>query len=293
MPAYNCEKFVERAILSILEQSYKNFELLIADDKSTDKTRELIDDFSDQRIIRFHNDKNEGYLKTCNKLFEQSTGDFISFQDADDYAHPERFEKLIEAFESNGDLMVAGSAVIRVSNDDEVLGELQFAQTTAEIRQALPKKFECIGSALIVKREVTERFGLYHEFFDRIGSEDLYWFGVVASVYQVKNLSDPLYYYRDNPNSVSRMIKGNVRKIMSKDFAVEGVKYFLKKRKVLFDDKYRSRSLELFLLGKGLCWQKEYRKGTAKIILSIFLNPFYPNSRVSTLKLYLPKLFKN
>ncbi|MBL7917984.1 MAG: glycosyltransferase family 2 protein, partial [Bacteroidia bacterium] len=63
MPAYNCEKFVKQAIESVLDQSYSNFELLIADDCSTDQTKKVIDSYSDQRIKKFHNQVNLGYLK--------------------------------------------------------------------------------------------------------------------------------------------------------------------------------------------------------------------------------------
>jgi glycosyltransferase involved in cell wall biosynthesis len=292
MPAYNCEKFIVKAIQSVVDQTYSNWELLVADDKSTDRTKELIDQFQDERIKTFHNETNLGYLKTCNKVFEQSQGDFVSFQDADDYAAPNRFEKLMQAFQEDDQLMAVGSAVTRVTDEGEIFGELQFAQDHKDIRSALPAKFECVGSALMVKRAVTDEFGMYHEFFDRIGSEDLYWFGMFASKYKVRNLKESLYFYRDNPASVSRTVKGNVRKEMSKEFAVQGVRYYMDTGKILFDDAYKTKALESFLVGKGLCWQKEYGKGLKKVVHSALISPFYPKGRFETLKLYLPKLFK-
>ncbi|MBK7819377.1 MAG: glycosyltransferase [Sphingobacteriaceae bacterium] len=63
MPAYNCDKFVAKAIESILSQTYSNFELLIADDRSTDDTKKIIDSYTDQRIKRFHNDVNQRLFK--------------------------------------------------------------------------------------------------------------------------------------------------------------------------------------------------------------------------------------
>ena len=65
MPAYNAEKFINKAINSILEQSYDNWELLICDDASTDSTRTIIDEIAnrDSRIIVSHNSQNENYLK--------------------------------------------------------------------------------------------------------------------------------------------------------------------------------------------------------------------------------------
>ncbi len=69
MPAYNAEKYIAESVNSILAQTYKNFELLIADDCSTDRTREILSAFNDSRISFHPNETNQGYLKTCNKLF--------------------------------------------------------------------------------------------------------------------------------------------------------------------------------------------------------------------------------
>lgn len=292
MPAYNCERFVATAIDSILAQTYSNWELLVADDKSTDDTKKIIDSYSDPRIKCFHNTLNQGYLKTCNDLYNESTGEFITFQDADDYADQFRLEKLIFELINDRELMAVGSFVNRVDEEGRVFGKLQFAENSLVIRKALPEKFECVGSALMVRRSVTEELGLYHEFFNRLGSEDLYWFGVIASKYKAINIPEPLYYYRDNPNSVSQSTDRNVKKMMSKEFAIEGVKYYIKNRKIVFDNWYFTKSLDLYLIGKGKCWRKEYFSGIMYIASSMLFNPFYPPGRLSVLKLYVPKIIK-
>ena len=69
MSAYNAEAFVAEAINSILNQSFQDFELLIADDGSSDKTKAVIDSFSDHRVMRYHNGENLGKTPTINKLF--------------------------------------------------------------------------------------------------------------------------------------------------------------------------------------------------------------------------------
>ena len=84
MPAYNCEKYIHQAIDSVLNQTHINFELLIADDCSTDTTKQIIDSYKDPRIKTFHNNINLGYLKASNKLFSLCKGSYITFQDADD-----------------------------------------------------------------------------------------------------------------------------------------------------------------------------------------------------------------
>ncbi len=121
MPAYNCEKFVKHAIDSMLNQSYSNFELLIADDCSKDSTKSIIDSYTDERIKRFHNDVNLGYLKASNKLFKQCTGQLITFQDADDYADLTRLEKLVGFLDKNEKVSVIGSNVIKVDENGKII----------------------------------------------------------------------------------------------------------------------------------------------------------------------------
>ena len=98
IPAYNAELFIAKAIQCVLNQTYPHFEILIADDASTDNTRNIIDSFNDSRIKRFHNSENMGYLKTCNKLFSKASGDYITFQDADDVSVENRLEIQINEF---------------------------------------------------------------------------------------------------------------------------------------------------------------------------------------------------
>ena len=69
MSSYNNQRDVEKAINSILGQTYSHWELVISDDASSDNTRALIDEFSDPRIQRFHSDFNQGIVKQMNKLF--------------------------------------------------------------------------------------------------------------------------------------------------------------------------------------------------------------------------------
>src|SRR5688572_15067752 len=92
MAAYNAAPFIGEAIESILNQTYSNLELLIADDASTDNTVKLIRNFNDSRIKLYNNEKNIGHVKTHNKLMLLAEGDFVTFQDADDYSELSRLE---------------------------------------------------------------------------------------------------------------------------------------------------------------------------------------------------------
>lgn len=204
MPAYNCEKYVGKAIESILNQTYTNFELLIADDCSRDGTKRTIEKFLDPRIKTFHNEVNLGYLQASNKLFKLCKGEYITFQDADDYSDSERIMKLIEFLELNPKIDCVGSNVVKISAEGKEFARSNFPLADADIRKAfLNYRIVVTGSALMLKKDIIEEIGIYNEFFDRIGSEDIYMFSHILGQFNVANLSDPLYYYRANPTSVS------------------------------------------------------------------------------------------
>lgn len=102
MPVYNSEKYISEAIESICNQSYKNWELLIVNDGSTDHTSEIIDDFSkkESRIKVFHR-KNEGVSMARNFALNQICGEYVTFIDSDDVYHTDRLKRMLQVFEQH------------------------------------------------------------------------------------------------------------------------------------------------------------------------------------------------
>ena len=97
MPVYNKEKYLKNTIDSILKQEYKNFELIIVDDGSTDKSKYICDEYAskDSRIKVYHI-KNEGVSNARNIGLKYATGDYIQFIDADDTINTNTFSKYID-----------------------------------------------------------------------------------------------------------------------------------------------------------------------------------------------------
>ncbi len=100
-PAFNSEKFIAETIQSVLAQTYQNWELLIVDDCSTDKTAEIISGFQDSRIKYFYNSTNKGSAVSRNIALQKANGRWIAFLDSDDLWHPEKLEKQIEFMKQN------------------------------------------------------------------------------------------------------------------------------------------------------------------------------------------------
>lgn len=153
MPAYNCEKFIRQALDSILQQTYPHLEILVADDASKDRTKQIIDSYGDPCIKRFHNTENLGYLKTWNKLMTFAQGKYITFQDADDYSEKDRIEKLLSHLSKNTKLSVVGSNVKYIDVSNKIRSVTSFTNDHDGIYAELPKKFNIIGSALMIKKK--------------------------------------------------------------------------------------------------------------------------------------------
>ena len=95
MPNYNSEKYVEATIKSVLAQTYQNWELIFVDDRSTDKSLDIVRSFGDDRIKIFQNEVNSGAAITRNKAIEEAKGRWIAFLDSDDLWVTEKLEKQI------------------------------------------------------------------------------------------------------------------------------------------------------------------------------------------------------
>lgn len=204
MPAYNAEQFIGEAIESILKQTYRNFELLICDDASSDGTKDVIITYNDSRIRLFENGGNIGYLKTCNFLASKASGAYITFQDADDVSHIKRIELQIEAINKRNIDFVGTSRLCNYSSSSEkvVSYPLQHGRITS--------LFSSVGSrgifpnTIMFSAEIYQKIGLYREEFNRIGAEDYDWILRVSERFMLGNIPSVCYFYRDNPESISR-----------------------------------------------------------------------------------------
>ena len=103
MPSYNTSKFIAETIESVLNQTYKNWELIIVDDCSTDNTDEVVESFlCDERIRYFKNDKNSGAAVSRNRALREATGKWIAFLDSDDLWMPEKLMLQIQFMKEHG-----------------------------------------------------------------------------------------------------------------------------------------------------------------------------------------------
>lgn len=206
MPAYNAGKYINEAINSILQQTYGNWELLICDDCSSDNTSQILNQFNDPRIRKFRNENNLGYLRTCNFLFAQCAGSFITFQDADDYCSPDRLQKLINAFNLFPDAAMIGSYAKIVDESGAFIRNDERELSYKSILENLPVKSQFNGATVMFKKMILKTIGGYREYFNEFAYQDYDWTYRIAEKYVSINIPEYLYSYRQQPNSNSKKI---------------------------------------------------------------------------------------
>ncbi len=121
MSAYNEEEYIVDAITSILGQTYDDFEFIIIDDASTDRTKEIIESFDDRRIIVLENEKNLGLTKSLNRGLSATRGKLIARMDANDISARTRFEKQAAVFETHSDVDLVWTGAVYIDRTGEYL----------------------------------------------------------------------------------------------------------------------------------------------------------------------------
>ena len=119
MPAYNAATYIAQAIDSILQQTFRDFELIIVNDGSTDRTEDIVLSYQDNRIRYFKNDGNKGLTYTRNRLVGLSECKYIAFLDSDDFAVLNRLEVQYEILISNPELVLVSSSVMSLTESGE------------------------------------------------------------------------------------------------------------------------------------------------------------------------------
>ena len=200
MPAYNSELYIAEAIQSILNQTYQNIELIIFDDGSSDKTRQVIEGFADPRIIKILSDQNCGVVRARNEMIERASGKYIALMDADDIANSTRLEKQIDFLEA-GECDLCGSAQWVLDEGSGKIKKSKDKFSDADLRALLSVYCSLCNSAMTGKAEIFKRFKYDTSI---LTSEDYYlWVQMAAAGFRFLNLSERLITYRRYPAQTS------------------------------------------------------------------------------------------
>lgn len=207
IPVYNAEKYLEESIMSILNQSFTDFELIIINDLSTDKSLEIIKKLKefDHRIILINNEINSGPSKSRNKAIAECKGNYIAFMDADDIALPNRFEEQIKILNENPEIAVCGTwfTLFGEKIDSQLINHY-------ENHDELRVRFlnECyIGAPTVMCRKEVFDNDLFNDEYIIMGDYEL-WTRLICK-FQFYNIQKSLLNYRWHESNISHTSKIN------------------------------------------------------------------------------------
>lgn len=199
MPVYNGEKYLKEAIDSVLNQTYKEFEFLIINDGSSDKSLEIINSYRDKRIRLINNEKNLRLISTLNKGLALANGKYIARMDCDDICFPERLQLQVDFMEANPEIGILGSWYIRTDNSKVVKKPLSHE----DIKVNLLKGASILHPTAVFRKNLFDKHSLR---FDQgyIHAEDYELWVRASEHFKLANLPIPLIHYRKHPNQVSQ-----------------------------------------------------------------------------------------
>lgn len=137
LATYNDEKYIKEAIDSVLDQTYRDFELIIIDDGSSDRTADIICSYDDKRIIFIQNERNMGLPYSLNKGMEIAKGEYIARMDGDDICFPQRFQKQLEYMEQHSDITICGTNRLDVSENGKKSSKRFFPEESEALKARL------------------------------------------------------------------------------------------------------------------------------------------------------------
>lgn len=193
MPVYNVEQYVEEAIESILTQSFLDFELIIIDDASTDRTLDVIKNFVDNRIRLFTNKDNIGLAASLNKGIRLAKGEYILRMDGDDISLPDRIKIQVGFMDSNPEIGISGTS-IKLFGNASTINMYPLKDLSCKIHLLFGVPF-AHPSVIIRKYDFISNYLYYDEKLTQFGEDYDLWVRA-AKVVKFSNIPNVLLKYR-------------------------------------------------------------------------------------------------
>lgn len=203
IPFYNEEKRIKRCIKSLLGQTYQDIELVLVNDGSTDRSREYVESFTDERIVLI-NQKNKGRTAARNAALHVATGKYVAVQDADDYSHKRRIEEQVRLAEGEQLVPVIGTGIYLLK-ERKVEKRCRTSDREA-IKRCMKRRFRSGAvhtNTILTERELVQKVGGWREKFTTSCEDG----DLVDRLYETGktvflNTDKSLYYYDVNNGSV-------------------------------------------------------------------------------------------
>jgi len=276
MSVYNGEKYVGAAIKSILNQSFKNYEFIIIDDGSTDRSSKIIKSYQDERIV-FIQQENKGLASSLNIGIKLAKGKYIARMDADDISLSSRFELQYNFLQNTPECVAVGSNASNIDKNGNTIYISNNNTQWVDIKNKLPKT-PFYHSSVMFRKSIAKKCEYYHT--DFIVMQDIVLFNKMAKYGELRNLPMPLIKYRITESALCRRTRGDsktiwkiIHKVLNNDQISTRDKKVIIRIKSKRKEKFKRASYYLFI-GKKYLWTNFNSKLAKKnILLSIKTRP--------------------
>ena len=201
MPVYNSELYLEEAVQSILDQTYKNFEFIIIDDGSVDNSLAILESFKDNRIKLVKKKNNTGYTSLLNESINYAKYDYLARMDSDDVSNKDRLLKQFKFLEKNKDYSVVGSNIRLINTQGQFIRNGKYPETDKQIKSKLSNFSTFAHPACLIRKKKLIDIGGYRTIFEP--SEDYDLWTRLALNSKMYNIQEYLLDYRIHGKSVS------------------------------------------------------------------------------------------
>lgn len=261
LPVYNSETTIEAAVKSILSQSFKDFELIIINDGSSDDTEQIINSFKDKRIKYIKNVKNIGLIASLNIGIKFSSSEYIARMDSDDISHPSRLKKQILFLKNNPKIDILGTGIFIIDKNNKILKKKFFPKNDKLIKLTMPLYCCVCHATVMMKKTLFTDIGYYNNNCEYVEDYAL-WLRAFQKNKTFFNLPKLLYYVRDDNSSVT--------KLNNYLHQLRGARIALNFYYRIFRKKYELKNFECFFSGG----QKNKKKifSTLFILFNYFIN---------------------
>lgn len=199
LPSYNHEGYVEEAILSVINQTYSNIQLIVVDDGSTDRSPEIISRLQYLYGFEYYHQSNQGLISTLNTLGEKAKGKYISLFSSDDVYHENKIDVLVKYLENNPEYSMVYSKIALMDSDSNIFKYIDEDYKEGDVFfSLLCGEFFINGLSALVKKEVYEKYTRDDSYID-----DFQFWLKIAKSEKIGFLNQFTAYYRKHNNHLS------------------------------------------------------------------------------------------
>jgi len=176
IPTCNGAKYIKRALKSVLNQTYRDIEMVIIEDGSRDETPQIISQFAqrDPRIVILTNEANIGFVKSLNKGIKEAKGKYISRIDDDDFwCDPRKLDKQVDFLEARPDYVLIGSGMIKIDDKNREIARYLFLEKDEDIRKSILIDNLFSHGTVLFRKDAFEKVKGYSEEFGFFADMDL------------------------------------------------------------------------------------------------------------------------